>query len=109
MTGPLKIMARACDGCLLTPNRIVSGERAAEIVRATRERANERHFLCHKGHIASPRQDIVCALHAERFPSQAVQVATRLTAAGFGKFVAWIDPETLEETSKGENDGNAAE
>lgn len=78
----LNIMARACDGCLLTKDRIVSGERAAEIITETRKQGAERHFLCHKGHIASPRVDIVCALHAERFPSQAVQVATRLTAAG---------------------------
>lgn len=90
----LEIMSRACDGCLLTKDRIVTGERAADIIRSTREIGAERHFLCHKGSIVG--REIACRLHAERFPSQAVQVATRLTAAGLGEFVIWIDPDTLE-------------
>lgn len=93
MSDALQIMARACDGCLLTKDRIVDGERAAAIIKGTRAIANERRFLCHKGTLAG--RDIACRLHAERFPDQAVQVATRLQAMGLPT-VEWIDPDTLE-------------
>lgn len=42
----LLLSSRRCDQCLTTRNRIVSGERAAEIVRGCRREQN--HFVCHK-------------------------------------------------------------
>jgi hypothetical protein len=46
----LLICSRPCDQCLTTKNRIVSGERAAEIIRQCRD--VDVHFQCHKGSIA---------------------------------------------------------
>ncbi len=46
----LLLSARRCDQCLCTRNRIVSGERAAQIIRDCRR--NDQHFICHKGSIA---------------------------------------------------------
>lgn len=43
-------MSRPCDQCLTTPRRIVSGERAADIVRECK--ASGDHFFCHKGTVA---------------------------------------------------------
>lgn len=46
----LLLASRRCAECLTTRNRIVSGERAAELVRDCRTR--DVHFQCHKGSIA---------------------------------------------------------
>jgi hypothetical protein len=46
----LLIMSKCCDQCLTTPQRIVSGERAAEIISECKRTGN--HFFCHKGTIA---------------------------------------------------------
>lgn len=45
----LLIMSRRCSEYLTTRNRIVSGERAAELIRDCRNR--DVHFQCHKGSI----------------------------------------------------------
>ncbi len=46
--GPeLLLASRRCSECLTTRNRIVTGRRAADIVRACRRERN--HFVCHKG------------------------------------------------------------
>jgi len=42
----LRLCARQCDQCLTTRNRIVTGDRAAEIVAECRRTGN--HFFCHK-------------------------------------------------------------
>lgn len=46
-TPELLLAAARCSQCLTTRNRIVSGERAAGIVRDCRQTG--RHFFCHKG------------------------------------------------------------
>lgn len=46
----LLLASKRCGECLTTRNRIVSGERAAEIVRECRRTGN--HFVCHKGSVA---------------------------------------------------------
>lgn len=43
----LLLASRCCDQCLTTPQRIVSGDRAAQIVRECK--ADGNHFFCHKG------------------------------------------------------------
>ena len=45
----LLLASHRCDQCLTTRNRIVPGERAAEIVRECRREG--KHFVCHKGSI----------------------------------------------------------
>lgn len=42
----LLLASHPCGQCLTTKNRIVSGKRAAEIVRGCRQTGN--HFICHK-------------------------------------------------------------
>jgi hypothetical protein len=46
MSAELILAAKPCSQCLTTRNRIVSGERAAQIVRDCRSTGN--HFVCHK-------------------------------------------------------------
>lgn len=83
--GKFKVMCRACDQCLFSKERIVSGERAAEIIRDTRQR--NTHFICHK----SPRgNEITCHEHHVLGIGQMSRIAERLGA------VEWIDPETMK-------------
>lgn len=49
----LLLASKRCSECLTTASRIVSGERAAEIIRQCRDEDN--HFLCHK----SPEGQII--------------------------------------------------
>ena len=46
----LLLASRRCAECLTSRGRIVSGERAAELISACRRENN--HFQCHKGSIA---------------------------------------------------------
>lgn len=43
----LLLAIRPCTQCLTSPERIVSGQRAAQIIRDCRR--TRRHFRCHKG------------------------------------------------------------
>ncbi len=61
-----KVMARNCDECLMTANRIVSGARAAQIIAETNRK--DGHFICHKASLAG--EDIACHGHATRFMPQ---------------------------------------
>lgn len=47
------VMAERCDGCLFGPNKIVSNERRADILRKIR--AEDSYFTCHKATIAGVR------------------------------------------------------
>lgn len=47
MAAELLLASRRCSQCLTTRNRIVTGQRAAELVKACRTEDN--HFFCHKG------------------------------------------------------------
>lgn len=49
MTPELLLASRKCDECLASRARIVSGERAAEIIRDCKARGV--HFQCHKGQL----------------------------------------------------------
>lgn len=81
----LELSARRCDQCLTTRNRIVSGERAAEIVRDCRRRDN--HFICHK---SPPGRIIHCRGVHEIVCPQAYRFAV---AAGIP--VVEVDPDSL--------------
>lgn len=92
MPPKLLLAARRCTECLTTRGRIVSGERAAEIVRGCRQ--SGQHFNCHKG------QEFGLIVHCRGVHdiqvrdcggSTAFQVGTRL-----GIPVREIDPDALE-------------
>lgn len=82
-----EIMARPCDQCLMTRDKIVSNERRTEIMRETA--GKDCHFICHKATIAG--RDIACRSHFD------------ITGGGrLGRFAFWlgyvryVDPNTLE-------------
>jgi len=88
----LLLAARRCGECLMSRDRIVSGERAAEIVRGCR--GSGTHFLCHK---AQGDDVIHCRGVHDRLlrdwgGSNAYQLATRL-----GIEVREVDPDSLEQ------------
>lgn len=88
----LLLAARRCGECLTTRDRIVSGERAAEIVRGCRRTG--QHFNCHKGDLAG--LIVHCrGVHDVQVRdcggSTAYQVATRLNIP-----VREVDPDSLE-------------
>jgi hypothetical protein len=66
----LILSAQRCGQCLTTRNRIVSGERAAEIIRKCRRENN--HFVCHK---SPPGQIVHCRGVHELGPSKAYRFA----------------------------------
>lgn len=82
----LLLASRRCDQCLTTRNRIVSGARAAAIIRDCRER--DHHFQCHKGSVAG--MNVHCRGVHEVAPSLAYRFAR---AAGIP--VREVDPEAL--------------
>jgi hypothetical protein len=86
MSDGFKVMSRACDQCLFSKERIVSGERAAEVIRKTRER--NCHFICHKS------DDTACHEHHKLGIGQMSRIAERMG------FVTWIDPETMQTEAK---------
>lgn len=82
----LLLASRCCGQCLTTRNRIVSGERAAQIIRDCR--AAGKHFQCHKGSLAG--LNLHCRGVHDRFGSDAATFAAR-----FGIPVREVDPEAL--------------
>lgn len=50
------VMAEACEQCLFTKDRVVSGSRAAEIIRQCND--HDTHFECHKGSLVG--RNICC-------------------------------------------------
>ena len=48
--GKVHIRARECENCLFSPNRIVSGSRAADIVKQTKDTSGAS-FICHKDQV----------------------------------------------------------
>lgn len=51
-----KVMAERCDQCLYGPDRIVSNQRRAEIIREIKRK--DCHFVCHKA--SMNKQDVAC-------------------------------------------------
>lgn len=83
------IMARRCDQCLYGADRIVSGARAAQLIRDTRSK--DAPFLCHKGTIA--QREITC--HGSLRDTGGGQIGRIMTSL---KLARWIDPDTMEPT-----------
>lgn len=82
----LLLASQPCSECLTTRRRIVSGERAAQIVRDCRR--DGTHFTCHKGSIAG--LNLHCRGVHDRIGSLAHQFATAV-----GIPVRELDPDQL--------------
>lgn len=82
----LLLASRCCNECLTTKSRIVSGERAAEIVKGCRR--DDVHFQCHKGSLAGV--NIHCRGVHDLAPSRAYRFAVAV-----GIPIKEIDPEAL--------------
>lgn len=86
MSAELLLASRCCGQCLTTRNRIVSGERAAQIIRGCRR--DRTHFVCHKG--SQAEMIVHCRGVHDCFGSDAHRFATRL-----GIPIREVDPENL--------------
>lgn len=84
----LHLASKQCDQCLLSRSRIVSGERAAEIIKGCRR--DGVHFQCHKGSIAGV--NLHCRGYHDRFGSRAHGFAVAM-----GIPVVEVDPNSLED------------
>lgn len=82
----LLLASKRCNECLTTRNRIVPGERAAEIVRECR--ATGKHFNCHKGSHAG--KIVHCRGVHEIAGSRAYDFAKAI-----GVPIIEVDPESL--------------
>lgn len=89
----LAIAARPCSQCLTTRTRIVSGERAAEIIRECR--ASGQHFICHK----AEGEIVHCRGVHDRFGSTAATFA-----AAVGIPTVEIDMDATPTTHGDEHD-----
>lgn len=81
----LLIAAQKCGQCLTTRNRIVSGERAAAIVRDCRK--TQTHFFCHK---APSEKCVHCRGVHEIVESRAYKMA-----AALGIPIIEVDPDSV--------------
>ncbi len=82
----LLLAAHPCTQCLTTRRRVVSGPRAAEIVRECR--AENKHFFCHKGSMAG--EQVHCAGVNRIVPGRAYDFAV-----AHGIPVRLVDPDAL--------------
>ena len=91
MTSPeppvLLLASKRCAECMTSRNRIVSGARAAEIVRNCRRQ--DIHFCCHKG--SAVGKIVHCRGVHDLNPSRAFRFATAL-----GIEIVEVDPDQLE-------------
>lgn len=86
------LAAKCCGQCLTTRNRIVSGARAAEIIRTCR--AERNHFFCHKGTVLGLQ--VHCHGVHSRYGSVTASVAEAL-----GVPVRLVDADQLEQAPLG--------
>lgn len=88
MEAELLLAARPCTECLTTRRRVVSGERAAELIRGCR--ADHQHFQCHKGSIAG------LIVHCRGVHDLGGSRAHDFAQA-FGIPIREVDPDNIEE------------
>ena len=88
-----KVYNRPCKNCLMTKNRIVSPERAQEII--TNCARKQTHFVCHKSSTEEEEGEGICC---KKFyddigqTSQMIRIAERLDSI---EFVEQPDNERL--------------
>lgn len=70
------VFSSPCGECLLSPQRVVSPKRAAQLIRECREK--QTHFICHKASLE--KRDVACAAWVEHrgHESQVLRIARRL-------------------------------
>lgn len=83
---PFKVYKGSCKNCLLSPDRIVSAQRAKEIINSCTE--EQSYFICHKSSSGSDPQgeEICCHTFHKEFGerSQMIRTCDRL---GWTEFV----------------------
>ena len=84
----MKICAKKCNECLYSKNRIVSAERAADIMMEVARK--DSYFVCHKSSIRGEEEWVCAGSH----PGQLVRIMGRLGA------LEYVDPETGETVEK---------
>ena len=86
----LRVYSSSCKNCLLTKNRLVSPQRAKDILSGCKE--NQTHFICHKATMED--EEIVCSTFYTKLGehSQMVRIAKRLNMI---EFVEQPDSEQL--------------
>ena len=81
-----EVISRQCAKCLMGPNRIVSGKRAAMLLAECKTK--DIHFECHRSTMAN--RHIGCRGHYDTGVGQLRRIAERLGV------VININPDTLE-------------
>ena len=98
----MKVFKECCKNCLLSPNKIVSGEAAKDIVQNCVQK--QTHFICHKASMNG--EEITCKNFFDRLGhhSQMVRIAERLNVVRFvpqtdtEKLPAWTEMEPTPKT-----------
>lgn len=96
----LKVFSSCCKNCLLSKDRIVSPERAKEIIEGCKE--DQNYFICHKASMND--EEIVCSKFYMKFGgySQTIRIAERLNMIVFvdqtdsKKLITHIEMENLK-------------
>lgn len=85
-----KVYKEPCKNCLLSSDRIVSGERMKDIILECKK--NQQHFICHKASMNG--DDICCKTFYDELGnySQLIRIAKRINAV---EFVEQTDTEKL--------------
>jgi hypothetical protein len=76
----LEVCEQRCDQCLFSKDRIVSGERAAELIKGCNK--SGRFFVCHKGSI-NGNDDLCCRGFYDLQSIPLTQIAGRLDLVRF--------------------------
>lgn len=87
MAPELLLASKRCSQCLTTRNRIVSGARAAQLVKSCRE--DRTHFMCHKGSEAG------IVVHCRGVHDIAGGSRAHGFASAYGIAIREIDPDQL--------------
>ncbi|AWN07782.1 hypothetical protein HOT31_gp111 [Microbacterium phage Hendrix] len=66
--GKVHVRAEQCDHCLLSRDRLVSGERARQLIAETRAQ-KAGSFICHR-HQVSDEPEAICSAWFERFAGE---------------------------------------
>jgi len=77
----MKVYSERCNQCLFSKNRIVSKERAAEIIKGCVD--DQSYFVCHKATIDG--KDTMCKGYYDQLGqhSQSLRIAERLNIVQF--------------------------
>jgi hypothetical protein len=70
-----QVMDKQCDACLFTKDRIVSGDRAAQIIRDCKSEGT--HFVCHEASMAGGK-NVCCRAFFDTQDTLVIQLAKAL-------------------------------